>query len=151
MWATTRISLQDLRPLASLFSEDLAIDLGTVNTRVYARGRGIVVNENSAVALDESTGEVRAVGKEAGEMLGRTPSKISVIKPLRDWVNADFRVTETMLGDGYVFYVATVEKFFEPSERHGKPPLSLLGLPRPALRFPGAAEYLASSPQRSIL
>ncbi|MBZ5572899.1 MAG: rod shape-determining protein [Acidobacteriia bacterium] len=96
-WETIRISLQNLRPLASLFSEDLAIDLGTVNTRVYARGRGIVVNEPSAVALEESTGEVRAVGKEAREMVGRTPSKISVIKPLRDGVIADFKVTEKML------------------------------------------------------
>jgi len=64
---TRRISLENVRPLASLFSEDLAIDLGTVNTRVYAPGRGIVINEASAVALDESTGEVRAVGKEAKE------------------------------------------------------------------------------------
>jgi len=56
-----------------LFSEDLAIDLGTVNTRVYARGRGIVVNEPSAVALDESAGEVQAVGKQAREMVGRPP------------------------------------------------------------------------------
>jgi len=95
-WAT-RISFENLRPLASLFSEDLAIDLGTGNTRVYARGRGIVVNEPSAVALDESTGQVLAVGKEAKEMLGRTPGKISVIKPLRDGVIADFRVTEKML------------------------------------------------------
>ncbi|MBZ5682870.1 MAG: rod shape-determining protein MreB [Acidobacteriia bacterium] len=94
---TTRISFENLCPLASLFSEDLAIDLGTVNTRVYARGRGIVVNEPSAVALDQSTGEVRAVGKEARDMLGRTPSKISVIKPLRDGVMADFKVTEKML------------------------------------------------------
>ena len=62
-----RLSLDNLRPLASLFSEDLAIDLGTVNTRVYARSRGIVVNEPSAVALDNSTGEVQAVGKEAKE------------------------------------------------------------------------------------
>jgi rod shape-determining protein MreB len=95
-WAT-RISLQNLRPLASLFSEDLAIDLGTVNTRVYARGRGIVVNEPSAVALDDSTGEVQAVGREAKEMLGRTPGKIRVIKPLQDGVIADFKVTEKML------------------------------------------------------
>jgi rod shape-determining protein MreB len=94
---TARVSFEHLRPLASLFSEDLAIDLGTVNTRVYARGRGIVVNEPSAVALDETTGEVSAVGKEAKEMLGRTPSKIRVIKPLRDGVIADFRVTEKML------------------------------------------------------
>ena len=95
-WAR-RFSLQNLRPLASLFSEDLAIDLGTVNTRVYAHGRGIVVNEPSAVALNDSTGEVQAVGKEAGEMLGRTPSKIRVVKPLKDGVIADFRVTEKML------------------------------------------------------
>ena len=92
-----RIALENLRPLASLFSEDLAIDLGTVNTRVYARGRAIVVNEPSAVALEEGTGEVRAVGKEAKEMLGRTPSRLTVIKPLRDGVIADFRVTEKML------------------------------------------------------
>lgn len=94
---TTRISFENLRPLASLFSEDLAIDLGTVNTRVYARGRGIVINEPSAVALDQSTGEIRAVGKEAKDMLGRAPSRISVVKPLRDGVIADFRVTERML------------------------------------------------------
>jgi rod shape-determining protein MreB and related proteins len=94
---TRRISFENVRPLASLFSEDLAIDLGTVNTRVYARERGIVINEPSAVALDESTGEVRAVGKEAKQMLGRTPTKIRVIKPLRDGVIADFRVTEKML------------------------------------------------------
>jgi len=92
-----RISLQNLRPLTSLFSEDLGIDLGTVNTRVYARGRGIVVNEPSAVALDDSTGEVQAVGKEAKDMLGRTPGKIRVIKPLKDGVIADFKVTEKML------------------------------------------------------
>ena len=95
-WAM-RISLDNLRPLASLFSEDLAIDLGTVNTRVYARGRGIVVNEPSAVALDDSTDEVQAVGKEAREMLGRTPSNIRVVKPLKDGVIADFKVTEKML------------------------------------------------------
>ena len=94
---TTRFAFENLRPLASLLSEDLAIDLGTVNTRVYARGRGIVINEPSAVALDDSTGEVLAVGKEAKEMLGRTPGKITVIKPLRDGVIADFKVTEKML------------------------------------------------------
>ncbi len=94
---TTRISFENPRPLASLFSGDLAIDLGTVNTRVYARGRGLVVNEPSASALDESTGEVRAVGKETREMLGRTPSRSRVIKPLRDGVIADFKVTEKML------------------------------------------------------
>ena len=61
-WAT-RISLDNLRPLLSLFSADLAIDLGTVNTRVYAGEKGIVINEPSAVALDNRTGEVQAVGQ----------------------------------------------------------------------------------------
>src|SRR5260370_36353297 len=68
-WAT-RISLQNLRPLASLFSEDLAIDLGTVNTRVYARGRGIVVNEPSAFALNDSASEVQPVASKCNEMPG---------------------------------------------------------------------------------
>jgi len=93
----TRISLHNLRPLLSLFSADLAIDLGTVNTRVYARDRGIVINEPSAVALDNRTGDVQAVGKEAKEMLGRTPGNIRVVRPLKDGVIADFKVTEKML------------------------------------------------------
>src|SRR2546425_708717 len=95
-WAT-RISLDNLRPLLSLFSADLAIDLGTVNTRVYAGEKGIVINEPSAVALDNRTGEVQAVGKEAKEMLGRTPGNIRVVRPLKDGVIADFKVTEKML------------------------------------------------------
>ena len=93
----TRISLSNLRPLLSLFSADLAIDLGTANTRVYSRAGGIVVNEPSAVALDERTGEVQAVGQEAKEMLGRTPAHIRVVRPLKNGVIADFKVTEKML------------------------------------------------------
>src|SRR5437867_833015 len=93
----TRISLDNLRPLLSLFSADLAIDLGTVNTRVYARDKGIVVNDPSTVALDNRTGEVQAVGKEAKEMLGRTPGNLRVVKPMKDGVIADFKVTEKML------------------------------------------------------
>src|SRR5713226_3420159 len=92
-----RISLNNLRPLLSLFSADLAIDLGTVNTRIYSRDRGVVVNEPSAVALDDRTGEVQAVGTEAKEMLGRTPANIRVVMPLKDGVIADFKVTEKML------------------------------------------------------
>jgi len=92
-----RISLNNLRPLLSLFSADLAIDLGTVNTRIYSRDRGVVVNEPSTVALDDRTGEVQAVGKEAKEMLGRTPAHIRVVRPLKNGVIADFKVTEKML------------------------------------------------------
>ena len=93
----TRISINNLRPLLSLVSADLAIDLGTTNTRVYSRAGGIVVNEPSAVALDDRTGEVQAVGKEAKEMLGRTPAHIRVVRPLKNGVIADFKVTEKML------------------------------------------------------
>src|SRR6202163_808071 len=87
----------NLRSLFSLFSSDLAIDLGTANTLVYAKGKGIVVNEPSIVALNKNTGEVEAVGKEAKEMLGRTPGNIVAIKPMKDGVIADFKVTEKRL------------------------------------------------------
>ncbi len=87
----------DLRLLLSLFSSDMAIDLGTTSTRIFAKGRGIVVDEPSAVAVNTDTGKVEAVGKEAKEMLGRTPGKIAVIKPMKEGVIADFKVTETML------------------------------------------------------
>ena len=76
---------------------DMAVDLGTANTLVYVRGRGIVLSEPSVVAIDQRTGEVHAVGVEAKRMLGRTPGTISAIRPLKDGVIADFDVTETML------------------------------------------------------
>jgi hypothetical protein len=86
-----------LRSLFSLFSSDLAIDLGTANTCVYARGKGIVVNEPSIVAINKVNGRIEAVGKEAKDMLGRTPGNIVAIKPMKDGVIADFEVTEKML------------------------------------------------------
>src|ERR1700731_4133618 len=76
---------------------DMAVDLGTANTLVYVRGRGIVLSEPSVVAVDSRTGEVHAVGIEAKRMLGRTPGTISAIRPLKDGVIADFDVTEQML------------------------------------------------------
>jgi rod shape-determining protein MreB len=87
----------NIRSLFSLFSSDLAIDLGTANTLVFAKGKGIVVNEPSIVAINKNTGEVEAVGKEAKEMLGRTPGNIVAIRPMKDGVIADFKVTERML------------------------------------------------------
>ena len=75
----------------------MAVDLGTANTLVYVRGRGIVLSEPSVVAIDQHTGEVHAVGIEAKRMLGRTPGNISAIRPLKDGVIADFDVTEQML------------------------------------------------------
>src|SRR4029453_6913902 len=86
-----------LRSMLSLFSSDLPIDLGTANTCVYARGKGIVVNEPSIVAINKINGRVEAVGKDAKEMLGRTPGNIVAIKPMKDGVIADFEVTEKML------------------------------------------------------
>jgi rod shape-determining protein MreB len=76
---------------------DMAVDLGTANTLVYVRGRGIVLSEPSVVAIDSRTGEVHAVGIEAKRMLGRTPGTIQAIRPLKDGVIADFDVTEEML------------------------------------------------------
>ena len=83
--------------LFSLFSRNLAIDLGTANTLVYARDQGIVVNEPSIVAINKTTNEVEAVGKEAKSMLGRTPGNIVAVRPMRDGVIADFKITERML------------------------------------------------------
>jgi rod shape-determining protein MreB len=85
------------RSILSLFSNDLAIDLGTANTLVYAKGKGIVVCEPSIIAVNQKTGKVEAVGKEAKEMLGRTPGNIIAIRPMKDGVIADFEHTEKML------------------------------------------------------
>ena len=85
------------RWLGGMGGRDMAVDLGTANTLVYVRGRGIVLSEPSVVAIDQRTGEVHAVGVEAKRMLGRTPGSISAIRPLKDGVIADFDVTEEML------------------------------------------------------
>ena len=80
-----------------MFSNDLGIDLGTASTLVYAKGRGIVCNEPSVVAIDKATRKVLAVGAEAKRMLGRTPGDIVAIRPMKDGVIADFDATEQML------------------------------------------------------
>jgi rod shape-determining protein MreB and related proteins len=87
----------NFRSLFHSFSSDLAIDLGTANSLVFAKSKGIVVNEPSIVTINKVTGEIEAVGKEAKEMLGRTPGNIVAIRPLKDGVIADFKVTEKML------------------------------------------------------
>ena len=83
--------------LSGFGGRDMAVDLGTANTLVYVKGRGIVLSEPSVVAIDKRTGDVHAVGIEAKRMLGRTPGNITAIRPLKDGVIADFDVTETML------------------------------------------------------
>ncbi|GIH47221.1 MULTISPECIES: rod shape-determining protein [Microbispora] len=81
----------------TFLGRDMAVDLGTANTLVYVRGRGIVLNEPSVVAINVTTGKIVAVGIEAKRMIGRTPGNIVAIRPLRDGVIADFDVTERML------------------------------------------------------
>ncbi len=80
-----------------MFSKEIGVDLGTANVLVHVKGRGIVLNEPSVVAIDQNTKQVVAVGEEARQMLGRTPGNIVAIRPLRDGVIADFEVTEIML------------------------------------------------------
>ena len=100
-----------------MFSNDLAIDLGTANTLIYIRGQGIVLNEPSVVAIRTHNGQktVTAVGADAKRMLGRTPGNIIAIRPLKDGVIADFQVTEKMLQH----FIAKVHEnsFFPPSPR----------------------------------
>src|SRR5919204_3642955 len=83
--------------LSGLRSNDLAIDLGTANTLVYAKGRGIVFSEPSIVAINKVTNQVEAVGRDAKEMLGRTPGSIVAIRPMKDGVIANFEITAAML------------------------------------------------------
>ncbi len=80
-----------------LFNKDIGIDLGTANILIYIKGQGIVLNEPSVVAIDSETKKALAVGREANEMLGRTPGKVKAIKPMKDGVIADFEITEIML------------------------------------------------------
>ena len=83
--------------LLSVFSADLAIDLGTANTLIYMKGKGIVLNEPSIVAFDRNTKRIVAIGNEAREMLGRTHRDLRTIRPMKDGVIADFEITEAML------------------------------------------------------
>ena len=106
-----------LKRLRGLFSNDLSIDLGTANTLVYVKERGIILDEPSVVAIRNNNGQrtVVAVGKEAKKMLGRTPGNITAIRPLKDGVIADFQVTEEMLK----YFVQRVheDSFVRPSPR----------------------------------
>ena len=92
-----RISMKKARRLSGLFSSDIGIDLGTANTLVYVRGKGIVLAEPSVVAVDSLTNEVLAVGQKAKAMLGKTPRKIHAVRPMKDGVIADFEIAEGML------------------------------------------------------
>jgi len=86
-----------LSNLAGLFSNDIAIDLGTANTLVYKKGIGIVIDEPSVVAISTDNKKIIAIGEDAKNMLGKNPAEVNIIKPLKDGVIADFQVTELML------------------------------------------------------
>ncbi len=106
--------------LLGLFSNDLSIDLGTANTLIYVRGKGIVLNEPSVVAIRQDRGpggpkSIAAVGMEAKRMLGRTPGNIIAIRPMKDGVIADFTVTEKMLQ--HFIHKVHEARFFRPSPR----------------------------------
>ena len=88
---------QGTEGVLGFLGRDMAVDLGTANTLVYVRGRGVVLNEPSVVAINTLTGAILAVGSEAKRMIGRTPSHIQAVRPLKDGVIADFDVTEKML------------------------------------------------------
>jgi len=108
------------KQLRGLFSNDLSIDLGTANTLIYVRGQGIILNEPSVVAIRQDRGpggpkSLAAVGVEAKRMLGRTPGNITTIRPLKDGVIADFRVTEKMLQ--HFIHKVHETRFFKPSPR----------------------------------
>ncbi len=104
------------KSLFSLFSSDLAIDLGTANTLVYAKGRGIVVSEPSIVAINKVTNQVEAVGRDAKEMLGRTPGNIVAIRPMKDGANnsMDVRAKQRLCYLAYPFSLTLCGGGFAP-------------------------------------
>jgi rod shape-determining protein MreB len=104
----------------SFLGRDMAVDLGTANTLVYVRGRGIVLNEPSVVAINTNTGKIVAVGMEAKRMIGRTPGNIVAVRPLKDGVIADFDVTERMLR----YFIQKVHK-----RRHFAKPRIVVAVP----------------------
>nr|WP_308104655.1 rod shape-determining protein [Actinocorallia sp. API 0066] len=104
----------------SFLGRDMAVDLGTANTLVYLRGRGIVLNEPSVVAINTHTGKIVAVGIEAKRMIGRTPGNIVAVRPLKDGVIADFDVTERMLR----YFIQKVHK-----RRHFAKPRIVVAVP----------------------
>ncbi len=104
----------------AFLGRDMAVDLGTANTLVYVRGRGIVLNEPSVVAINTTTGKIVAVGIEAKRMIGRTPGNIVAVRPLKDGVIADFDVTERMLR----YFIQRVHK-----RRHFAKPRIIIAVP----------------------
>lgn len=110
----------DFTRLLQPWTPDMAIDLGTANTLIHIRGKGIVLREPSVIAIERPTGEVRAVGDEAKRMLGRTPAAIEIIRPLRDGVIADYEAAELMLAH-FITKVYRRRPFIHPNVLIGVP------------------------------
>ncbi len=102
-----------LDSIAGWFTNDISIDLGTANTLIYVKRKGIVLNEPSVAAIDKSTGKVIAVGNEAKAMLGRTPGEIVAVRPMKDGVIADFETTEALLRE-FILKVSKRKFFVRP-------------------------------------
>ena len=113
------------KKLSSLLSIDMAIDLGTANSLVYVKDRGIIINEPSVVAVNNKTGQILAIGEEAKKMVGRTPAYISATRPLVNGVISDFEVTEQML-----------KYFIEKAAASGKKIFGLGFMPRVIIGIP---------------
>jgi len=123
--------------LLSLFSLDIGIDLGTANTLVYVRGRGIVINEPSWVAIDKRSRRALAIGSEARQMVGRTPANVIAIRPLRDGVISEFEITQAMLE----YFIGKVhEQTLVPMPR----PRVVVGIPSGVTEVEKRAVYDAS-------
>jgi len=131
------LAINPLHWLLGLFSLDIGIDLGTANTLVHVKGKGIVLNEPSWVAIDKKTKRVLAIGAEAKEMVGRTPANVSAIRPLRDGVISEFEITEAMLE---YFIGKAHEQSVVPVPR----PRVVVGIPSGATEVEKRAVYDAS-------
>src|SRR6185437_11778841 len=119
------MAISPLNKFFSLFSHDIGIDLGTANTLVYVKDKGIVIREPSIVARHKKTKEIIAIGSEAKKMLGKTPASIETVRPLRGGVIADFDATAAMIAH-YIQEVHAVEKFFPAMLVH---PKVVIGIP----------------------
>lgn len=145
------------KSIMNWFSKDLAIDLGTANTLVFTKERGIIINEPSVVAVQkDSRGQTRIldVGKEAKAMLGRTPGSINAIRPMRDGVIADFEVTQSMLKH-FIFKASERSKFLRPrivvSIPHGITPVEKRAVKESAQSAGAREVYMIEEPMAAAI
>lgn len=131
------MAFNPLNWLLGLFSLDIGIDLGTANTLVSVRGKGIVINEPSWVAIEKRTRKPLAIGAQAKEMVGRTPANVIAIRPLRDGVISEFEITQAMLD---YFFVKAHQQSFVPMPR----PRVVIGIPSGATEVEKRAVYDAA-------